>query len=442
MKRLNRLSRARPGQARPHLPRAGDPPAAAVEREFTPGQMGARGDAVFEAETGPIYVPYGLPGERVKARIVGDRAESIEVLAASADRQTPACQHFGRCGGCQLQHWREAAYLAWKRDQVVQALARRGLGGIEVSDIVPAWGAGRRRAALHAARVRGKVQLGFIERGGARLTPIVQCPVLVPELEAVVMKLAPLAELTLPQRGEITLQCLLTDAGVDVAIKGAGRAEAVQRAAFEKLNAAARDLKLARLSVDGEPIVTLATPSLRMGLARVTPPPGAFLQATAEGEAVLGRLVLEALAGAGRVIDLFSGIGTFALRVAEKAEVLAAESDAEMLAALKAAADGAGGALKQVTTLRRDLLRTPLASLEMKKFDGAVIDPPRSGARLQAEQIARAPVRKLAYVSCEPASFARDVKVLIEHGFTITKLVPVDQFRWSPHIELVAAMER
>lgn len=442
MKRLNRLSRARPGQARPHLARAGDPPAAAVERELVAETMGARGDAVVEGEAGPIYLPYALPGERVKARIVGDRAESIEVLEPSAERQAAACRHFGRCGGCQLQHWREDAYLAWKRAQVVQALERRGLGGIHVSDIVPAWGAGRRRAALHAARVRGKVQLGFIERGGARLTAITQCPVLAPELEAVALRLAPLAELTVPQRGEITLQCLLTDSGVDVAIKGAGRAEAVQRAAFEKLNAVARELKLARLSVDGEPIVTLATPSLRMGLARVTPPPGAFLQATAAGEEVLGGLVKEALTGAERVIDLFSGVGTFALRVAEKAEVLAAESDAEMLAALKAAADGAGGALKQVTTLRRDLLRTPLASLEMKKFDGAVIDPPRSGARLQAEQIARAPIRKLAYVSCEPASFARDVKVLIEHGFTITKLVPVDQFRWSPHIELVATLER
>jgi 23S rRNA (uracil1939-C5)-methyltransferase len=135
-------------------------------------------------------------------------------------------------------------------------------------------------------------------------------------------------------------------------------------------------------------------------------------------------------------------VGTFALRVAEQAEVLAAESDAEALAALKKAADGAGGALKQVTTLRRDLLRTPMSSLEMKKFDAAVIDPPRSGARLQAEQIARAPIRRLAYVSCDPASFARDVKVLVEHGFTLTRITPVDQFRWSPHVEVVGAMER
>lgn len=174
----------------------------------------------------------------------------------------------------------------------------------------------------------------------------------------------------------------------------------------------------------------------------VAPPPAAFLQPTALGEETLARLTLEALGGAQRVIDLFSGIGTFALRIAEHAEVTASETDAEMLVALKKASDGAGGALKEVSTLRRDLLRTPISSLEMKKFDGAVMDPPRSGARLQAEQIARAPIRKLAYVSCDAASFARDIKVLVEHGFTLTKLTPVDQFRWSPHVEIVGAFER
>lgn len=437
MKRQNRLSRARPA-----LAGAGQPPPAPQERILAVAAIGARGDATVEGEDGPIYAPYALPGEQVRARVTGHRAEVLEVLQPSAERQAPACRHFGRCGGCQLQHWQEAPYLAWKREQVREALARRGFGGVKVDPVIPAWGEGRRRAGFHAARQGGQVRVGFIERGGARLTPITQCPVLTPELERIALMLAPLADLVLPQRGEITLLCLLTDAGVDVAIKGAGRADLLQREALERLSGLTHELGLARLSVDGEPIITRAKPVLRMGRAMVTPPPGAFLQATAQGEAELARLALEALAGVHRVIDLFSGIGTFALRLAEQAEVLAVEADDEMLQALKAAADGAGGALKQVTTLRRDLLRTPLSSLEMKKFDGAVIDPPRSGARLQAEQIARAPVRKLAYVSCDPASFARDIKVLIEHGFTITRVTPVDQFRWSPHIELVGALER
>lgn len=437
MKRMNRLARARPNQARSKAA-----PATPEERILAISAMGARGDSTAEGADGPIYAPFALRGEEVRARVAGDRAEVIQVLKPSPERQAPVCRHFGRCGGCQLQHWQEAPYLDWKRDQVVQALAKRGMAGAIVEPTIAAWGEGRRRAAVHAARQNGQVRIGFIERGGARLSPIAECPVLVPALEAVVLKLGPLAELVLPQRGEITLQCLLTDSGVDVAIKGAGRADLLQRAALENLSAAAESLNLARLSIDGEPIVERAKPTLRMGRATVTPPPGAFLQPTVEGEEALARLTLDALKGAERVIDLFSGIGTFALRVAEQAEVLAAESDAEMLTALKKAADGAGGALKQVTTLRRDLLRTPLSSLEMKKFDGAVIDPPRSGARLQAEQIARAPVRKLAYVSCDPASFARDLKVLIEHGFTLTRITPVDQFRWSPHVELVGALER
>jgi 23S rRNA (uracil1939-C5)-methyltransferase len=437
MKRQNRLSRARPALAGASQSRP-----TPEERILAITAISARGDATAEGEDGPIYAPFALPGERVRARVAGHRADVIEVLEASAERQAAACRHFGRCGGCQLQHWQGAPYLAWKRDQVREALARRGFGAIEVDPVVPAWGEGRRRAGFHAARQGGRVRLGFIERGGARLTPVDQCPVLAPKLEETGLKLAPLAEAVLPQRGEITLQCLLTDAGVDVAIKGAGRADLLKREALERLSAFAHELGLARLSIDGEPIVTRAKPALRMGRAVVTPPPGAFLQATAMGEEALAQLTREALAGADRVIDLFSGIGTFALRLAEAAEVFAVEADEEMLAALKSAADGAGGALKEVRVLRRDLLRTPLASLEMKKYDGAVLDPPRSGARLQAEQIARAPIRKLAYVSCDPASFARDMKVLIEHGFTVKRVTPVDQFRWSPHVELVGAFER
>jgi 23S rRNA (uracil1939-C5)-methyltransferase len=436
MKRINRLSRSRPHQAgKPDLP-------ASEERVLAISAMGARGDATTEGETGPIYAPYALPGEEVRARVAGGRAEVLEVLKPSASRQDAACRHFGRCGGCQLQHWSDEPYLAWKRDQVIDALSKRGFGAAIVEPTIAAWGEGRRRAALHAARQNNQVRIGFIERGGARLTPISECPVLAPQLEATVLKLGALAELALPQRGEITLQCLLTDSGVDISIKGAGRVDLLHRAALEKLIAEANALNLARLSFDGDPIIERAKPTLRMGRAIVSPPPGAFLQPTALGEETLARLTLEALHGAKRVVDLFSGIGTFALRIAEHAEVLAAEGDTDMLAALKKAADGAGGVLKEVSTLRRDLLRTPLSTLEMKKFDGAVIDPPRSGARQQAEQIARAPIRKLAYVSCDPASFARDIKVLIEHGFTLTKITPVDQFRWSPHIEIVGALER
>lgn len=436
MKRLHRPARGRPTA---RTPSPAD--AASSEQTLEIVAVGARGDGLAQGAKGPIYAAFSLPGEQVRARVGGERAEIVEFLKSSPARQAAACAHFGACGGCQLQHWREAEYLAWKRALVIEALAKRGLGGAAVDDTIRAWGEGRRRAAFHAAREGGRVRIGFIERGGARLTPITQCPVLAEKLQATALKLAPLAELALPPRGEITLQCLLTEAGVDVSIKGAGRARP-QRADLEKFSAVSDALGLARLSIDGELIVERAKPLLRMGRAIVLAPPGAFLQPTAQGEAALANLALEAIGASARVIDLFSGVGTFALRAAERAEVLAVESDAAMLAALKRAADDAGGALKQVTTLRRDLLRTPLSSLEMKKFDAAIIDPPRSGARLQAEQIARAPIRRVAYVSCDAPTFARDVKVLVDHGFSLTRVTPVDQFRWSPHVEIVGALER
>ncbi len=436
MKRLNR-----PARARPLSQLQTEAVAAAAEQTLEITAVGARGDGLALGPKGPIYAGFSLPGEQVRARVAGERAEIVEILKESGDRQAAACSHFGRCGGCQLQHWREADYLAWKRSLVVDALSKRGLGGAVVEETIAAWGDGRRRAAFHAAREGARVRIGFIERGGARLTPITQCPALAPKLESTALTLAPLAQVTLPPRGEITLQCLLTEAGVDVSIKGAGRARP-ERAGFEKLSAITEQLGLARLSIDGELVVERAKPLLRMGRAIVLPPPGAFLQPTLQGEETLARLALEAMGASARVIDLFSGIGTFALRAAERAEVLAVESDAAMLDALKRAADGAGGALKQVTTLRRDLLRTPLSSLEMKKVDAAIIDPPRSGARLQAEQIARAPIRRVAYISCDAPTFARDVKVLIDHGFSLTRVTPVDQFRWSPHVEIVGALER
>ena len=416
-------------------------------RELVLEAIGARGDATATDSSRPdgrgtVYVPFGLPGERVRVELVGERAASLEVLEPSADRREPACAHFGRCGGCQLQHWAEAPYLAWKRARVCEALERVGLRSDCVLEAAPAWGAGRRRAALHAARSGKSLRVGFIERGGARLTPISQCPVLVPELEAALGRLEELAALFTPTRGEITLQCLWTEAGLDVSIKGAGRAAGLDRIALERASAAADTADLARLSLDGEPIVMRRMPVLRMGRAIVAPPPGAFLQPTAEGEDLLARLAMEAIAGASRCVDLFSGIGTFSLRAASFAEVLAVETDSAMLEALKRAADGAGGALKQVDVVRRDLLRTPLSSLEMKKIDAAILDPPRSGARLQAEQLGRAGVRKLAYVSCDPVSFARDVRVLNEYGFDLKSVTPVDQFRWSPHVEMVGALER
>lgn len=440
MKRLDRTARARPS-GKP-VGRKAQPTAATggVEAVLAIGEMGARGDALAAGDDGPIYVPYALPGERVRAKVSGGRGALLAVEAPSAERVAPPCEHFTRCGGCQLQHWADAPYLAWKRDEVVRALARRGLD-VEVDPIAAAWGEGRRRAAFHAQRVGRTVRFGFIERGGARIEPINACPVLAPALADALAKLRDLSEAFAPARGEITLQCLATETGLDVAIKGAGKPSAFDRGRLESAARIADALDLARLAFDGETLVARRTPVVSIGPARVAPPPGAFLQATLEGERVLGDLVREALLGSERIADLFSGVGTFALRVCDFAETHAVEGDADMLLALKRAADAVGG-LRGVTTERRDLLRTPVAALELKRYDAIVFDPPRSGAKLQAEQIGASKARRVAAVSCDPATFARDVRVLVDAGFVLKKVTPVDQFRWTPHVEVVGVLER
>jgi 23S rRNA (uracil1939-C5)-methyltransferase len=427
-------------RVRPNSSRKPRPAPPGVEAVLDIVGIGARGDAIAQTENGPVYVPFALPGERVRARVAGDRATDVAVQTASPERIAPACAHFGVCGGCQLQHWAEQPYLAWKQDQVRLALARRGLD-VEVAPAIPAWSAGRRRAALHADRAGGALRFGFLERAGAEIADIAACPVLTPALAEALPRLRALAEAFAPARGRITLHCLASETGIDVAIAGAGRPEDFDLKRLEAAAQAAEALDVARLSFDGEPFVTRRTPVVTIGRAQVTPPPGAFLQATLDGERALARLALDAVQGAGRVADLFSGVGTFALRLCETAQVHAVESEAAMLAALQRAADGAGlGA--RVTTQARDLMRDPLMAAELEGFDAIVFDPPRAGARAQAEQIGASGVRRVAAVSCDPPTFARDVRILVDAGFRLTRVTPVDQFRWTPHVEVVGALER
>lgn len=435
MKRQNRLSRARPSGRADHGVPIG------TEAVLVFGEVGARGDAAARHHERPVYAPFLLPGEEARVRVLGERAEVLEILKESPERQAPICAHFGRCGGCQLQHWQEAPYLAWKRELVVKALARRGVEA-EVLPVVPAWGVGRRRASFHAERTRRGAALGFVERGGARIAAIDACPVLTRNLQTALPAVRQVAELFAPPRGEASLICLDTDAGVDVNVKGAGRALALDRARLEAAADIADVGDLARLSIDGEQIIQRRTPVLAVGAATVTPPPGAFVQATRAGEEALAAHVVAALQGAGRVADLFSGCGTFALRIAAFAPVHALEGDAAMLEALKQAADGAGGALRDVTTQRRDLLRTPFSALELKHYDAVVLDPPRAGARLQTQQIAASKVACVASVSCDPATFARDARILIDAGFALGPVTPIDQFRFTAHVEVVGVFTR
>lgn len=404
--------------------------------EFAVRRMGAQGDGVAEGPGGPVFVPYALPGERVRGGLDGERLALAEILEPSPERATPECAHFGRCGGCLLQHWRHAPYLAWKRSLVVEALAREGLEA-EVAPAVDAHGAGRRRVIFHARQYGARTVVGFAERKSHAMVALDGCPVLAPGLAAALPAARAVAQALAPRKKPLDLQVIATDTGLDMDVRGSGP---LPPALLADLAALAERFGLARLTRHGELVLQRAAPVLAMGAARVALPPAAFLQATREGEEVLSQAVLAATQGAKRVADLFAGVGTFALRLAATARVFAAESHAPALAALQAAAHAPG--LKAVSGEARDLFRRPLMAQELAAFDAVVIDPPRQGAEAQARELAAAKVGRLVYVSCNAATFARDARLLVDGGWRLGGVTPVDQFRYSPHVELVATFSR
>jgi 23S rRNA (uracil1939-C5)-methyltransferase len=379
----------------------------------------------------------------VRASVAGDRGELSEVLQAAPDRESPPCPHFGECGGCALQHWRSASYLAWKAEQIRLALGRER---IETEILAPfaAPAGSRRRLALHARTWRAdEAALGFKARRSWRLVPIEVCPVADPRLVAALPALrraaAPLFEA--PKSAPI-LHVTLTETGLDVDITGVERrAGALSADARQRLAERAAEADFARVTMDGEMLYQARQPMVRIGEASVALPPGAFLQAVGEAETAMARFVGEALAGAEAVADLFCGVGAFALRLARTAPIAALDISAPAVRALTAARGTAPG-LKTITAEARDLFRRPLLAQEMRRIDAAVIDPPRAGAPEQHRELAASGVARIAGVSCNPATFARDARTLVDAGFVLERVLPVDQFLWSPHIELVGVFSR
>ena len=399
-------------------------------------RIGHRGDG--ETEDG-LYVALTVPGDRVRVEGADGHAKLIEVLTPGPDRVTPPCKHFGVCGGCALQHFERAAYSAWKRDQVAQALAQRGIQNIDIATLVNVAPYTRRRAVLTGRVVRDAIVIGFQERGSHFIADLSECHVLHPDLFALIAPLRKLLVGILLEPGRAEIDITRTDSGIDMTL-GLPRME-IDGALRTKLAGLAAKLELARLTVNGELVAQTHAPVIRWNGAAVTPPPGSFLQATPEAEAELQRLVVAQVGQAKRVADLFSGCGTFTFALARSSAVSAFDSEADSIAALTAAARNAQG-LKPITAERRDLFRRPLSDAELNAFDALVIDPPRSGAKAQCELIAGSTVRRVIAVSCNPATFARDARTLIDGGYTLARITPIDQFLWSPHIELVATFER
>lgn len=414
-------------------------------QELTINAVGAQGDGLSRFADGkPAFVPLTLPGETVLARMDGARGEVAEILTASADRVAPPCKHFGHCGGCALQHWAGEPYRAWKAEQIRLQLSMEGLE----TEILPTFAAppnSRRRVALHA-RKGGKGQgarLGFKERRSWNLVPIEECPVTDPRLVAAFPALARLAEPFLEHpKSAPTLHVTLTGTGLDIDVTGVERksgglsADARMRAAM-----AAGEGDFARVTLAGEIVYGARQPLVKLGPAVVALPPGAFLQAVPAAERAMVDFAVAESQGASRIADLYCGVGTFTFRLAEIGSVHAAEMNPQAIAALKAAI-GATPGLKPIAAEARDLVKRPVLSTELVKTDVVVIDPPRAGAAEQTVEIAKSKVAKVVGVSCNPATFAKDARALVDAGFRLEKVLPVDQFVWSPHIELVGVFSR
>src|SRR5450631_1117222 len=408
-----------------------------MTEQLTIGRIGHRGDGVADTNVGPVFVPYTLPGEVVTVeRIEGhpDRRHLIHIDTPSHERETPICKHFGQCGGCATQHWSLAEYHLWKRGLVVEAMEHAGLIA-PVETLIDAHGQGRRRAVLHARRgAHDVLEVGFSAPRAHHVIAIDRCPVLAPGLDGAISAAWAIAEILKPTNKPLDIHVTATDSGIDMDVRGSGPLSSQRITALAAFTAAH---KIARLTRHGELVAQVSQPLMRVGNAHVPLPPGAFLQATAEGEAALARLVIGHVGAAKRIADLFSGIGTFALRLAERAHVSAADNEASAVKALERAAATTSG-LKPVEAQTRDLFRRPLMAAELKSFDAVVFDPPREGAEAQAQELAKSKVATVVAVSCDAATFAHDARILVDGGYKLTSVTPVDQFRYSAHVELVA----
>jgi 23S rRNA (uracil1939-C5)-methyltransferase len=414
-----------------------------MDNLITIDRVGGQGDGMAMTPGGLVFAPLTLPGERIRAEVKDGRAESMEIVEASPDRVVPVSPHYGDCGGCSLQHWASGPYLEWKREQVRLALAREGIE-TEIEPTVASPAHSRRRIALHARRTpEGKVILGFKARKSWRLVEVNACPVADPRLVAAFPALTKIAGAFLEHpKSAPTLHATWTLSGLDVDVTGVERKSGgLSRDRQMQAIRAANEADLARLSLAGDTLVMARQPRIQFGPATVPIPAGGFLQAVPEAELAMTSRAVAAVKGAKKIADLFCGAGTFTFPLATVAPVLAADGSAPGIAALKAAVGTAQG-LRQITAEARDLFRRPLSPYDLKGVEAIVFDPPRAGAADQTAQIVGTKASVVVGVSCNPTTFARDARTLINAGFRLETVTPIDQFLWSAHVELVGVFRR
>ncbi len=412
-----------------------------MSERLTIDHVGHFGDGVALTGGASIYVPYALGGETVDVLPSpghDDRRMLAHVVEASPERIDPFCPHFGTCGGCAIQHWQDSAYRNWKRQLVVDTLTHAGIT-CEVQDLIDAHGTGRRRMTMHARQSQqGVLRVGFAAAGRHEIIAIDHCPILDPAMRGAVEAANEIAELLKPVSKPLDIQITAADNGLDVDVRGSGPLNTAMLSSLSKL-AAKHDL--ARLTRHGELVIMRRPPIVHIGKAEVTLPPGSFMQPTLAGEETLAGLAFTLCKGAKHVTDLFCGFGPFALRLAEKFKVTAFDSDAGAVAALQHAVKNTQG-LKPIKAEARDLFRRPLMPQELRDVDCVVFDPPRQGAQAQSQQLAASKIAQVVAVSCNPTTFARDARILLDGGFRLDSVTPVDQFRHTPHVELVARFRR
>lgn len=415
--------------------------------------LGSRGDGVAETVEGRIFIPYAAPGDRLRVRLPEKpsgslRAEIIAQLTPGPDRQEPPCSHFSVCGGCAVQHVNNTSYQSWKLSLVRDALSHRGIDPAVVENVAPGRLGRRRRTRLHARLTAQGAILGYLGARSHRIVPVSECPVLAPAIVDLFEPLRALLTEFLGRGEEAEIAVTKCGTGLDVTL---ATGKSLQLAEREKLVFFANENNLARLSwqpLQGgrpgglETVVRRLPPTIDYAGIDVEIPPDAFVQPTAEGETVLRQVILEAIAGSGRVADLYAGCGAFSLPAAAAGiHIVAVDSSADQIAALEGAARRAMLG-EYVRTDVRDLNRRPLAGSDLMAFDAIVLDPPRAGALSQVKLLAASPVPTVVYVSCNPASFARDARIMIDGGYALQSVAPVDQFLFSPHVELVATFRR
>ena len=415
-------------------------------RDVTIARLGGGGDGIVDTPEGRIYVPFALPGEiagiRLGPEIDGRRAgELLELHTISPDRVEPPCPHFQLCGGCRTQHIAPPIYKDWKRGLLISALKRRGLE-TEVTELLSTPLASRRRVDLQARQVGGNLLLGFHETNSRRIIDLQVCPIMQDEILRLIPSLRETLQSILPPGPGLDIKIAWLDNGADILLTGPLPITMARRGALLDFAAAIDVTRLShqeQSSQEPEIIIQRRVPAIAFDGVPVTPPPGAFLQASSATEKAMQTEIAILVKGAERIADLFAGVGTFSLPLSRNAHVLAVEADRAAIGALQKAANHAQ---RSVQTERRDLVRQPLDAKELKRFDVALFDPPRSGAKEQAVAFAGSSVPRIIAISCAPNTFSRDAKILIDGGYRLEKAIPIDQFLWSSHLEVIGYFVR